>query len=393
MTSAKKKTPRKAASKKQRDGMDGPRLHDPALQKPLLALHAATNSESFLKAATQFIQAVIPCDRVLVLLHYPYQYGRSTIVRGSDGTTLDEKYVRGSYKNNPFLPIVAGNPGMKIHRYTDMYASAAEMAKCHFYKNFMKDRDAYYACTLMFWNENLDSVDCALTPERGRHGKNFTDEEMATLHLMHAHIEAVYRRVNQIQNELSARDSLRDLLGRLPLPTILLDWKLKPVYHNPAAREACSQWQGDPHVKQPAHAVRIPADITREMEAMRDEWSMALRKNPLSTKFWSRTIQHPGIPGLRALLEMTTLRSPHFGKPSFLLRFEQEKPARGKSLATLVRLTPAERKLAELVCEGRSNQEIADSLGRSLSTVKSGLYGVFKKLNVTSRTKLLKLLR
>ena len=364
------------------------------MQKTLLALHAATCSESFRKAAVQFIQAVVPCDRILVILHYPYQYGRSTSVWSSDGFTMTEEYIRASYACNPALPMLMHNPGLKVHRFTDLFASEEEMERNHFFIHSMKARGTRYASALMFWNKTLDFVDCALNVDRDPHRKNFDEEEMATLRLVHGHIEAAYERVNQIQNEISARNSLRDLVAKLPLPMMLLNWELEAVYHNTSARDTCVRWAaGNAHFKHKANACHIPDDLIAQMREMQEEWSLVLRTNPFSTKFKSRSVQHTAIPGLRALLEMTTLRSPHFGKPSFLVRFEQEAPAGGDPLSSLARLSPKERNLVELVCEGRSNQEIADTLGRSLSTVKSGLYGVFKKLNITSRTKLLKLLR
>jgi DNA-binding CsgD family transcriptional regulator len=46
-----------------------------------------------------------------------------------------------------------------------------------------------------------------------------------------------------------------------------------------------------------------------------------------------------------------------------------------------------------MVNEGKSNQEIADALGRQLNTVKSELHSVFRKLEILSRARLIALLR
>jgi DNA-binding CsgD family transcriptional regulator len=45
------------------------------------------------------------------------------------------------------------------------------------------------------------------------------------------------------------------------------------------------------------------------------------------------------------------------------------------------------------VCEGRSNQEIADEARLSLPMVKKHLHAVFRKLEVNSRSRLIALLR
>ena len=63
------------------------------------------------------------------------------------------------------------------------------------------------------------------------------------------------------------------------------------------------------------------------------------------------------------------------------------------SLSHLVRLTRREQNLARLVCDGRSNQEIADESGLSLETVKKHLHSIFQKLEVPSRSRLITLMR
>src|SRR5438270_373886 len=89
-----------------------------------------------------------------------------------------------------------------------------------------------------------------------------------------------------------------------------------------------------------------------------------------------------------------------FARPHFLVEFEsfQARAATGYqissgSLSHLVRLTSREQNLARLVCDGRSNQEIADEAGLSLETVKRHLHSIFCKLEVSSRSRLMALMR
>jgi LuxR family maltose regulon positive regulatory protein len=60
-------------------------------------------------------------------------------------------------------------------------------------------------------------------------------------------------------------------------------------------------------------------------------------------------------------------------------------PAQAPSRATAKSLTPRERGILELVAEGRSNKEIARSLGITPQTVKSHIKNVFDKLSVDKR--------
>lgn len=48
-------------------------------------------------------------------------------------------------------------------------------------------------------------------------------------------------------------------------------------------------------------------------------------------------------------------------------------------------LTRREQEVLDLICEGRTNQEIADSLIIELGTVKNHVHNILKKLNVNSR--------
>jgi DNA-binding CsgD family transcriptional regulator len=48
-------------------------------------------------------------------------------------------------------------------------------------------------------------------------------------------------------------------------------------------------------------------------------------------------------------------------------------------------LTASERRIAELVADGRSNPQVAQALFVTRSTVESHLRNIFRKLDVTSR--------
>jgi DNA-binding NarL/FixJ family response regulator len=86
-------------------------------------------------------------------------------------------------------------------------------------------------------------------------------------------------------------------------------------------------------------------------------------------------------------------------RPYFLVEFESLlSSARGSrrlgaSLSHLAQLTRREQDLTRLVCDGRSNQEIADESGLSLETVKKHLHSIFQKLEVPSRSRLITLMR
>src|SRR5207245_11563249 len=111
-------------------------------------------------------------------------------------------------------------------------------------------------------------------------------------------------------------------------------------------------------------------------------------------------VRDPRVPELRANISLKQISSAAVARPHFLIDFESlhGSPATGyqtsgASLSHLVRLTSREQNLARLVCDGRSNQEIANEAGLSLETVKRHLHSILCKLEVSSRSRLMALMR
>ncbi|QBY55445.1 LuxR C-terminal-related transcriptional regulator [Cupriavidus oxalaticus] len=87
----------------------------------------------------------------------------------------------------------------------------------------------------------------------------------------------------------------------------------------------------------------------------------------------------------------STLLGPVLAISSHLSALDGE-AAPAAALHDLEKLTPAERRVAELVAEGLSYKEVARQLGRSLSTVDHHLRSIRQKLDVGSTARLVRLL-
>jgi DNA-binding CsgD family transcriptional regulator len=85
------------------------------------------------------------------------------------------------------------------------------------------------------------------------------------------------------------------------------------------------------------------------------------------------------------------------GKPVFLLELERRRGRRIPQLhdgpGRLAQLSPKERELITLLCQGRRNAEIAKQLHLSVGTVKRELNLIYQKLRVQSRNQLIARLR
>nr|WP_307854239.1 response regulator transcription factor [Actinoplanes toevensis] len=62
-----------------------------------------------------------------------------------------------------------------------------------------------------------------------------------------------------------------------------------------------------------------------------------------------------------------------------------EDPARDRARAALEQLTPSERSVAELIADGRTNQDIGGELMMSTPTVKAYMTRIFTKLDLSNR--------
>jgi DNA-binding CsgD family transcriptional regulator len=187
-------------------------------------------------------------------------------------------------------------------------------------------------------------------------------------------------------------------LSRLPLPTILLRWNLRVAYQNQAAREFCALWERGPELALVLKtSASIPKEILGGCRILKQRWERVSRLD-VSQPLQSNIIHHPKWQ-LRATISLKQLGAASVARPQFLIeceelhaRSESEKDQSSKRLPHLVRLTVREQQVALLVCKGRSNAEIAEEVHLSLPMVKKHLYIIFRKLEVSSRSRLMALL-
>jgi DNA-binding CsgD family transcriptional regulator len=115
--------------------------------------------------------------------------------------------------------------------------------------------------------------------------------------------------------------------------------------------------------------------------------------------FEEEQVHHPSLPYLRATVRLRDVQSAGVARPHFLIDCEDlSRNGNGNggpascNLPALARLSRREQEVARLVCTGQSNKEIADAAHLSVAMVKKHLHAVFRKLEVSSRSRLVALM-
>jgi len=364
---------------------------DPSLEKTLLSLHAATNLSSFWKAIQQLLSAAMP-NRLIGLMLQP-----NPILPMIARWTLP--MPDGFFAAEPLKSYIAAQPRQRFVRISDLFSNRSSLMKSGFYRRYMARRKCAHGIGLVFWKGHR--LVCVIAIMRTATQGDLSPAEMKLLQQLYPQFLTALWRLRSLEREHSLRMDLEEFLSRLPLPTILLRWNLKPIYQNRAARDFCAVWEKGPEEAQLMKATSpIPSEILDRCRLLKQQWAHAQRPIAAQTGFKEERVHHPRSPHLRATLHLRQLGSAGVARPHFLIECEdlrrQAAPRTGPAssrLPHLVRLTRREQEVARLVCDGRSNQEIADAACLSLQMVKKHVHAIFRKLEVPSRSRLIALMR
>jgi DNA-binding CsgD family transcriptional regulator len=364
---------------------------DPSLEKTLLSLHAAMNIGSFWKAIQQLLACAIP-NRLIGLMLQPNPI-LPMITRWT--LPMPDRF----FTAEPLKSYIAAKPRQRFVRISDLFSNRSSLMKSAFYRRYMAPQKCAHGICLLFWKDQ--KLICVIAIMRTATQGDFSPAEMKLLQHLYPQFLTALCRLRSLEREHSLRMDLEEFLSRLPLPTILLRWNLKPIYQNRAARDFCAVWEKGPEEAQLTNATSpIPSEILERCRLLKQQWAHAQRPIAPQTGFKEERVRHPRSPHLRATLHLRQLSSAGVARPHFLIECEDLRssaavrtgPASAR-LAHLARLTRREQEVARLVCEGRSNQEIADEACLSLPMVKKHLHAIFRKLEVNSRSRLIALLR
>jgi len=299
----------------------------------------------------------------------------------------------------PIQKYFRAHPHRNIVFINDFFSDERHFRRSSFYRGCIVPLNGRCAIGLFFWD--IRRLLASIIVVRNLQQGELSPGEVRVIGHLHSQFQTALRRLRSGERERAVRVAFEQFMRRVPLPTALLRWNLRLVYRNQAATEFCALWQwGQSAARLIKLKAPVPLEILDRCRVLKKQWEQQRLSGFAPANFRSETVPHPSRHALRATISLKQISSVAVARPHFLVEFEsfQARAATGyqissASLSHLVRLTSREQNLARLVCDGRSNQEIADEAGLSLETVKRHLHSFFCKLQVPSRSRLMALMR
>ena len=370
-------------------------------EKLLFPLHAATEIEELERAALPLLRAAFaPTVRATLFLgHFEMREARRVVTDPPIAETTKWYKERGGI--NPFTPYIAAHRRITHYRFADVVGPPEMFRVSEFYRRFAQPEGWSDGMSGLFWEG--DDVKAMFSVYRAPGGPEFGAAEVARLKLLRPHLETAIDRVHLLHVERLHRKVLEEFNRHIPLGLMLLDWDLRPVFANTEAVKECAVWCHGAAVARglvSRERLELPAPVRAMCEAMREEILRANAKDRPKFAHALERLAHPTIPDRVAAVSAVNASAGLLAKPGFLVVLEDRSLERLPTARVplekqrlLWALTPSEREVALLICEGCSNAEVARRLKKSPLTTKKQLTSIFSKLNVRTRGRLMALMR
>ncbi|MBC8011864.1 MAG: helix-turn-helix transcriptional regulator [Burkholderiales bacterium] len=374
-------------------------------QPYLFPLHAATGSEALWRAVLPLLRAAFaPCARVTLFLgHFGMREARLVFTDPPVENLMDWYRERGAI--NPFTPYIRAHRRLSHYVFADVVGTEAEFRKTDFYRLFAKPEGWDKGMSGVFWER--DEVKAMFSVYRGPGHVEFVAADVERLRYLRPHIETAIDRVRELHAERVQRKVLEEFSRHIPIGLMLLDWDLQPLFANTESVRECAVWQHGPEVARGLVSrdhLELPRAIREACEQLRAAILQANAKEKPVFPHALERVAHPTLAGRLASVSAINSSPGLLAKPGFLVVMEDRGAGEGGVAGGAARvpaekqrllwmLSPSEREIALLICEGCSNAEISTRLKKSLLTTKKQVTSIFAKLGVKSRARLMTLLR
>lgn len=375
-------------------------------QGALLNLHRALEFDELWDALQGLFEELVPHDTLVMSVNYLDWKKETSTKRFSSAKSRhphDEKANQlvaqeGRAFFQPFLDV---HHGIGAYQHSQLVSDPRTIDRTPYYRRYMSRYDWRYSAHLLFWHGR--GVETSFALRRRAEQGDFTPREMNVLNAVHPHIKVAFDRMKIFEQERQRRRLLEGFYRAKPDAVLFLDWNLEPIYVSQDALALCAIWNlGHERARSytPQAVFAIPDEIHTACDELRREWqarpsgSLPVEGNAPTRHVLSRQ------PGHEALIALRPEKNGTLTKPVFVARLRVSESAEPvhvvpdpSSDRLLRQLSPGERELVQLVCAGLTNKEIAAQLRKTVGSVKVQLSGVFQKLRVNSRAKLIVALR
>lgn len=243
-----------------------------------------------------------------------------------------------------------------------------------------------------FWRD--DQLDTVLSVACSDRDQGFSRQAAELLQDIYGDVDDSLQRLRALDAERQRHATLECLLDCLPSAVLLIGADGRVLFGNHMARQMCQRWNDD-----------LP---DRDWQLQADSGALFCRQ-PLPSLESLRarggtTLRHPRVATLSLRVSAQTQAARPDMCSCHLVELVDVKAQRvdaapqeivgdtasqGTYLQTL---TPRERRVAQLVANGMRNEEIAAKLCRSRRTIEFQVSSVYRKLGVSSRIQLSRLL-
>ncbi|RYD48485.1 MAG: LuxR family transcriptional regulator [Verrucomicrobiaceae bacterium] len=358
---------------------------DPALAPHLSALQEALNLTDLWRAAVALLDAALPNLHYVAAL--PCVEDRPifviSTVPGQDQPGYWDQFLS---CEPPLARVIMAQPLAKTAYLNDHWGDD-ELSATPFHQKIMEPEGWWYAAGFLFWGDNgfVGHLGMNRTREQGP----YQPHEREILEELHVHVAAAVRRVAAFDSERAKRAALEEVLKQQPDGMVILDWELRQVFRNRAADDFCRRC----NELQDEAGAALPSEVADAAGKLLTE-SESLLRQPPSGKVGAPVTEifHREIEGLQARIRLLHPREKQAIKPHCLIEFSRVLDRPGYKPTASFTLSMAERRVAELVAQGKSNSVVAAELHLSIHTVRAHLREIFSKLNIRHRSELVAVL-
>ena len=376
-------------------------------QAALLNLHSALEFDDLWKSLQGLFESVVPHDTLVMSVNYLDWRREASTKRLSSANSRrphgDEADRLVAQEGKAFFqPFLDAHPGIPAYQHSQMVSDPRKIVAAPFYRKYMAHYDWRYSAHLLIWNGKGGVETSFALRRRGDQG-DFTPREMEALGAVHPHIKVAFDRMKTFEQERQRRRLLESFYRAKPEAVLFLDWNFEPIYASQDALALCAVWNlGQERARSytPQAVFAIPEEIRAGCDDLRREWQ-ARPPGSLAPEsgFPTRHVL-AAQPGHEALIGLRPEKGGTLTKPVFVIRLRVNEQLPGYAALPepsqdrlMHLLTPGERELTALVRAGLTNKEIAAELKKTEGSVKVQLSGIFQKLRVNSRAKLIVALR